>query len=174
VSGKVNLAGQALACLCMSLPRSTLSLSNGEPRHPSVSRENRPQSSLQHGRRDYPQPYNYFLLVSSSDPDRAGTAMPPWYQGRGLHEPPKSRSRSRFRINLQRPLDLSSERSRMPPGKFSGLWPFTPGDHRVRAQVRVICSAASSGGQERVVRHHYGVGIAVWAWSSSRCRRHGC
>jgi hypothetical protein len=68
---------------------------------------------------------------------------------------------------------VSSGRGRVPPGKFSGLWPFTPGDHRVRAQVRVICSAASSGGQGRVVRHHYGVGIAVWAWSCS-CRRHGC
>jgi hypothetical protein len=46
--------------------------------------------------------------------DDGGTAVPPQYQGRGLHEPPKSRSRSRFRINLQRPLDLSSERGRVP------------------------------------------------------------
>jgi hypothetical protein len=44
--------------------------------------------------------------------DDGGTAVPPQYQGRGLHEPPKSRSR--FRINLQRPLDLSSERGRVP------------------------------------------------------------
>src|SRR4051794_7181855 len=58
-SGKVNLAGQAVACLCMSSPRSTLSLSNSELRHPSVSRENRPQSLLRHGRQDYPRPCDY-------------------------------------------------------------------------------------------------------------------
>ena len=67
-SRNVNLAGQAAACLCMSSPKSTLSLSNGEPRHPSVSRENRPQSPLRHGRQDYPRPCDYFLHVSSSDP----------------------------------------------------------------------------------------------------------
>ena len=92
------------------------------------------------------------------------------YQGRGLHEPPKSRSRSRFRINLQRPLDLSSERDRVPQGKSGG---FNPGSHRVRARVRVICSAAFLDGQGRVVQRHSGAGIAVCAWSCSRCQ-HRC
>ena len=47
------------------------------------------------------------------------------------------------------------------PSDKSGA--FSPGSHRVQAQVRVICSAASSSGQGRVVRRHSGVGIAVCA-----------
>jgi hypothetical protein len=52
----------------MSLPKSTLSLSNGKPRPPSVSRENRPQSLLRYGQEGYPSPYDYFLHVPSTDP----------------------------------------------------------------------------------------------------------
>jgi hypothetical protein len=50
---------------------------------------------------------------------------------------------------------------------------FSPGCHRVRAQVPVICSAASSGGQGWVFRYQPGAAVAACALFRSRCR-HRC
>ena len=50
---------------------------------------------------------------------------------------------------------------------------FSLDGHRVRTRVQVICSAASLGEQGRAVRRLSDVGIAVCAWSCSRCQ-HRC
>jgi hypothetical protein len=40
--------------------------------------------------------------------DGDGTTLSPWYQGRGLHEPPEPRSRDRFPINLAKAAELEA------------------------------------------------------------------
>lgn len=93
-------------------------------------------------------------------------AVIPW---QGLGEPPELRTPAMVPASTwQRPLSWKHREGQV---DVRHIRAFNPGCHRVRARVRVIYSAASSGGQGQVVRHHFGVGVAVWAWS---CRRHGC
>jgi hypothetical protein len=40
--------------------------------------------------------------------DGGGTALPPWYQGRGLGEPPELRTRDGSRINLAKTAELEA------------------------------------------------------------------
>jgi len=101
--------------------------------------------------------------------DDGGTAVPPQYQGRGLHEPPKSRSRSRFRINLQRPLDLSSERGRVPQGKSGSIQSGqSPGSSLGAGDLlRRVLGRAGAGCSTSFRRRDRGLGVGLLSLSAS-------